>query len=107
MHNPILKNIIEEKPLSERELEVGNLLAAGLSDNEIARKLSITPDTVKFQLKNIWFIPAPIPIPIKRQNILPFAFLLTARWAQSIRYKKNYWSQQMLKITWNTLILKD
>ena len=43
MHNPILKNIIGEKPLSERELEVGNLLAAGLSDNEIASKLSITP----------------------------------------------------------------
>ena len=51
MHNPILKNIIGEKPLSERELEIGNLLAAGLSDNEIASKLSITPDTVKFHLK--------------------------------------------------------
>jgi len=54
MHNPILKNIIGEKPLSERELEIGNLLAAGLSDNEIASKLSITPDTVKFHLKNIY-----------------------------------------------------
>jgi len=43
MHNPILKNIIGEKPLSERELEIGNLLADGLSDNEIASKLSITP----------------------------------------------------------------
>ena len=54
MNNPILKNIIGEKPLSERELEVGNLLAAGLSDNEIASKLSITPDTVRFHLKNIY-----------------------------------------------------
>ena len=54
MDNPILKNIIGEKPLSERELEVGNLLAAGLSDNEIASKLFITPDTVKFHLKNIY-----------------------------------------------------
>jgi LuxR family maltose regulon positive regulatory protein len=56
MHNPILKNIIGEKPLSERELEVGNFLAAGLSDNEIASKLSITPDTVKFHLKNIYIV---------------------------------------------------
>ncbi|MBT6600839.1 MAG: hypothetical protein HOB32_04130 [Nitrospina sp.] len=43
MHNPILKNIIGEKPLSKRELEIGNLLAAGLSANEIASKLSISP----------------------------------------------------------------
>tara|TARA_Y100001947_G_C10055914_1_gene184257 strand:+ start:170 stop:502 length:333 start_codon:yes stop_codon:yes gene_type:complete len=54
MHNPILKNIIGEKPLSERELEIGNFLAAGLSDNEISSKLSITPDTVRFHLKNIY-----------------------------------------------------
>jgi len=54
MDNPILKNIIGEKPLSERELEIGNLLAVGLSDNEVASKLSITPDTVKFHLKNIY-----------------------------------------------------
>ena len=54
MHNPIMKNIIGEKPLSEREQEIGNLLAAGLSDNEIASKLSITPDTVRFHLKNIY-----------------------------------------------------
>ena len=54
MLNPILKNIIGEKPLSKRELEIGNFLAAGLSDYEIASKLSISLDTVKFHLKNIY-----------------------------------------------------
>jgi len=50
----ILKSKIGGKPLSERELEIGRFLMGGLSDNEIARKIFISPDTVKFHLKNIY-----------------------------------------------------
>jgi len=39
--------------LSERELEVLNLIAAGLSNREIAEKLFISLNTVKTHIKNI------------------------------------------------------
>ncbi len=41
------------EPLSERELEVLNLIAAGLSNQEIAGKLFISLNTVKTHTKNI------------------------------------------------------
>ncbi|MNV96694.1 Response regulator protein VraR [compost metagenome] len=43
-----------EEPLTERELEVLALLAAGLSNKEIADHLVIAMGTVKVHVKNIF-----------------------------------------------------
>ena len=42
------------EPLSERELEVLKLIAAGLSNREIGQRLFITPGTVKVHAANIY-----------------------------------------------------
>lgn len=42
------------EPLSERELEVLRLLAAGLSNKQVAQTLMVAVDTVKKHLKNIY-----------------------------------------------------
>lgn len=42
------------EPLSERELEILRLIAAGLSNGEIAEKLVVTVGTVKWHLNNIY-----------------------------------------------------
>lgn len=44
----------QESPLSARELEVLQLVAAGATNGEIARKLWVTEQTVKFHLSNIY-----------------------------------------------------
>ena len=44
----------EESVLSARELEVLRLVAAGSTNSEIARKLWVTEQTVKFHLSNIY-----------------------------------------------------
>lgn len=44
---------VEEK-LTDQEARVLNLLGRGLLNKEIASELNITPDTVKFHLKNIY-----------------------------------------------------
>jgi DNA-binding NarL/FixJ family response regulator len=41
-------------PLTSRELEILQLVAAGLTNVEVARKLWVTEQTVKFHLRNIY-----------------------------------------------------
>lgn len=52
LHPSVLQPLIE--PLSERELEILHLIAAGLSNGEIAEKLVVTVGTVKWHLNNIY-----------------------------------------------------
>ena len=42
------------EPLSQREIEVLQLLAQGMRNKEIAAKLFISPETVKKHLNNIY-----------------------------------------------------
>jgi LuxR family maltose regulon positive regulatory protein len=51
-HQSTINNLIE--PLSEREIEVVRLLAAGLSNLEIAHKLYLSPNTLKAHTQNIY-----------------------------------------------------
>ena len=46
------KQLIE--PLSQRELEVLDLIHQGLANKEIARKLSLAPATVKAHIRNLY-----------------------------------------------------
>jgi DNA-binding NarL/FixJ family response regulator len=48
------KSAAAESGLSARELEVLRLVAAGSTNSEIARKLWVTEQTVKFHLSNIY-----------------------------------------------------
>lgn len=41
------------QPLSEREIEILQLLAEGLSNKQISEKVSLSENTVKYHLKNI------------------------------------------------------
>jgi DNA-binding NarL/FixJ family response regulator len=50
---PEYEKLLENSPLTERELEVLELIVAGYSNDAIARKLYITTGTVKTHVRNI------------------------------------------------------
>ena len=52
--SPISPSPPLSEPLSERELEVLRLIAAGLSNREIARQLVIELSTVKWHINNLY-----------------------------------------------------
>jgi DNA-binding NarL/FixJ family response regulator len=45
---------IDEVPLTARELEILKLVAAGFTNGDIARRLWVTEQTVKFHLRNVY-----------------------------------------------------
>ena len=50
----MLRDILTQKGLSNREAEVAELVVKGLSNKEVANQLFITEKTVKFHLTNIY-----------------------------------------------------
>ena len=56
VEKPIIKNlpILIPEPLSDREIEIMRLIAAGLSNREIADKDVVSINTVKTQVKSIY-----------------------------------------------------
>lgn len=50
----MLRNVLIQKGLSNREAEVTELVAKGLSNKEIGNRLFVTERTVKFHLQNIY-----------------------------------------------------
>lgn len=52
--NQSLRDVLTHKGLTNREIEVADLVTRGLSNKEIANMLFITEKTVKFHLANIY-----------------------------------------------------
>jgi len=50
----MLRDILIQKGLSNRESEVAELVSKGLSNKEVANQLFVTEKTVKFHLTNIY-----------------------------------------------------
>src|SRR4026207_1310788 len=50
----MLRDILTQKGLSNREAEVAELVTKGLSNKEVANQLFVTEKTVKFHLTNIY-----------------------------------------------------
>lgn len=50
----MLRDVLIQKGLSNREAEVGELVSKGLSNKEVANQLFVTEKTVKFHLTNIY-----------------------------------------------------
>jgi DNA-binding NarL/FixJ family response regulator len=51
---PVRSASTDDPPLTSRELEILQLVAAGSTNGEVARRLWITEQTVKFHLRNIY-----------------------------------------------------
>jgi DNA-binding NarL/FixJ family response regulator len=47
------ETVVEQTLLSERELEISKMVAAGKSNRAVAEQLSVSENTVKYHLKNI------------------------------------------------------
>src|SRR5436305_5461391 len=50
----MLRDVLTQKGLSNREAEVAELVSKGLSNKEVANQLFVTEKTVKFHLTNIY-----------------------------------------------------
>src|SRR6185503_6454265 len=50
----MLRDVLIQKGLSNREAEVAELVTKGLSNKEVASQLFVTEKTVKFHLTNIY-----------------------------------------------------
>ena len=50
----MLRDVLNQRGLSNREVEVTELVSKGFSNREIAGKLFITEKTVKFHLTNVY-----------------------------------------------------
>lgn len=50
----MLRNVLLQKGLSNREVEVAELVSRGMANKEVADKLFVTEKTVKFHLTNIY-----------------------------------------------------
>src|ERR1700730_11909125 len=50
----MLRDVLIQKGLSNREAEVAELVSKGLSNKEVAGQLFVTEKTVKFHLTNIY-----------------------------------------------------
>src|SRR6202051_4416917 len=50
----MLRDVLIQKGLSNRETEVAELVTKGLSNKEVASQLFVTEKTVKFHLTNIY-----------------------------------------------------
>jgi len=50
----MLRDVLIQKGLSNREAEVAELVSRGLSNKEVANQLFVTEKTVKFHLTNIY-----------------------------------------------------
>ncbi len=50
----MLRDVLIQKGLSNREAEVAELVSNGLSNKEVANQLFVTEKTVKFHLTNIY-----------------------------------------------------
>jgi LuxR family maltose regulon positive regulatory protein len=54
LHPPSFSPPPSEEPLSEREREVLRLIAEGLSNQELAARLYLSPHTIKVHTRNIY-----------------------------------------------------
>ncbi len=62
----MLRDVLIQKGLSNREAEVAELVSKGLSNKEVANQLFVTEKTVKFHLTNIY----------KKMNVISRAQLI-------------------------------